>query len=257
MVEDRGRDVLLRRIQRRHCLFEMAVDNPPRSAQAAQGLEAENRRAGLGLGMPDALHDELEIRSLYRVARPAFGRGDLVEHGFDELRLCGARAAVLGEPRVALERSDDRGARGLTAQSVESERVAEEPRDAALEAIEARKLVLSEADEKPDPQARLAQSLRELLDEASFAVFGLVVEQVFVELVEHDVEVAFERERPGVSAPVSEPAPRAASATSSPAAAASSPRTLSRTASTGSSRQASTTATARSGTPPFARPRAA
>ena len=147
--------------------------------------------------MPDTLHDELQVRSLDRVARPAFGRRDLVEHSVDELGLRATRAAVLCERRVALEGSDDRGARGVAAQAVESERVAEEPRDAALEPIQARKLVLSEADEKTDPQARLAQSPRELLEEASCAVFGLVVEQVLVELVEHDVEVAFERERPG------------------------------------------------------------
>src|SRR5262245_41191646 len=98
----------------------MAVDDTAGPAQGTERRQAESGRAGLGLGVPDALHDELEVGSLDRIARPAFGCGDLVEHGVDELGLGCAGRTVLLEGGVALERAEDCRASGVTAEAIET-----------------------------------------------------------------------------------------------------------------------------------------
>ena len=83
---------------------------------------------------------------------------DLVEHAFDELRLHGDGLA--GELGEALDRTHDRRAGGLPVEPVEPERVREEARDPAGEAVELRERVLAQRDEDVDPE-RSRQQRRE------------------------------------------------------------------------------------------------
>ena len=74
---------------------------------------------------------------------------DLVQHAFDELRLDGnGLAGQLGE---ALDRPDDRRARGLAVEPVEPERVREEAGNPACESVELGQRVLAQRDENVDP----------------------------------------------------------------------------------------------------------
>src|ERR671923_1623760 len=97
--ENARRRILLGRAQRLERALEMVLDDVLRSAQAPERLESHEGRAALALNFPYALHHELEVGRLdpahcrfvlrrLRAPSPArldAARGDLVEHGLDEL----------------------------------------------------------------------------------------------------------------------------------------------------------------------------
>ena len=112
---------------------------------------------------------------------------DLVEHALDELRLDGdGLAGQLGE---ALDRPDDRRARRLAIEPVEPERVREEARDTAREAIELGQRVLAQRDEDIDPRGT-RKKCREQLGEGARPGVVRVIEEVLLGLVEHEVDVS-------------------------------------------------------------------
>src|SRR5205085_12614517 len=87
---------------------------------------------------------------------------------------------------VALDRPEDRVAAAAPVEVVEAQVVREEARDPALEGVELRERVLAQAEQEVRTQAGVADRLRELLRER----VALVVEEVLLELVEDDVDVA-------------------------------------------------------------------
>src|SRR5207253_8778597 len=87
---------------------------------------------------------------------------------------------------VALDRPENRSASACAVEMVEPQVVPEEVRDAALERVEFRERVLAQAEEEVCPQPRLADRRRELRGKRVV----LVVEEVLLELVGDDVDVA-------------------------------------------------------------------
>ena len=153
----------------------MIRDDLARSAELVQRGNPQGARSRSALDVPQALHDELEVRgfdaqrSTVPLDGPDTARAELdpadtdsVEDAFDE--------GILGEDLVALQlvpatqRPDDRRASGRAVEPVESEHVREELRNVRLEAIEARQRVLAKREQHVDPQ-RPVHGCRERLFE--------------------------------------------------------------------------------------------
>src|SRR5215212_10421626 len=194
MVEHRGGDVLLRRLQAPEGLLQMCSHDRLGSSQLPERREAEDGRATLALNLPQPLEHELQIRGLDPVLvlpdAPAAGspdvdlpRGDLIEECIDELRLDLDRLAA--QLVVALDRPEDRGAAALRVEVVEPEVVGKEVGNAALERIELRESVLAQPQEDVRAQAGLADRCGKLVAK----LVTLVVEEVLLELVEDDVHI--------------------------------------------------------------------
>ena len=73
---------------------------------------------------------------------------------------------------------------------VDADVVLEERRDAVLETVELRPGVLAQREDEVHAQAGLVDEARELDREGALAVLGRVVEEVLLELVEHDEQRA-------------------------------------------------------------------
>ena len=205
VVEDARRLVPLVVGQRPERALEVLGDDPLRSAESRERREPEGARAGRPLLLPEALHDELEIRrldpSLACGRDPAAAHAlvdptglDLVEHGLDELGVDSHRLAA--ELAVALDRTDDRLAPSLPIEMVEPQVVAEEVRDPGLERVELRQRVLPQAEQEVRPQPGLADRRGQLTGEAGPEAVALV-EEVLLELVEDHVDVPLHDPRRG------------------------------------------------------------
>src|SRR5205807_3857518 len=190
--------VALRRRKRRHRTLQVLGDDPLGAAEARERREPKRGRAGRPRLLPEALHDELEVRRLdparvtgardraaavHAVVDPAALH--LVEDGLDERGLDAHGLAA--ELAVALERADDRLAPARPVEMVEPEVVAEEVRDPGLERVELRERVLPQAEQEVRPQAGLADRRRELPREAGAGAVSLV-EEVLLRLVEDPVD---------------------------------------------------------------------
>ena len=177
----------------------MLFDDVLRASEPLERVRAEDVRAHRPLLVPDALHDELEVRRLNARAvvrgldgaEPAqrgldLARTDLVEDAPDEPGL--DRHCDAGELGVALDRAHDRGPRGLAVESIESKRVREEAGNATREAVELGERVLAQRDEDVDPERR-GEERRKRLRKRPRASVVCVVEEILLRLVEHEVHV--------------------------------------------------------------------
>ena len=203
VVEDARGLVALGRPERAQRPLEVLGDDPLGAAESRERREAERRRACRPLLLPEALHDELEVRRLDPPVGP-FARDraaalaahvdpaalHLVEDGLDERGLDRHRRAA--ELAVALDRPHDRLAAAAPVEVLEPQ-----VRDPRLERVELRERVLAQAEEEVRPQAGLADRRRELAREAGAGAVPLV-EEVLLELVEDDVDVAADRFRRGL-----------------------------------------------------------
>ena len=112
---------------------------------------------------------------------------------------------------VALDRPFDRPAGGRLVEMLEAEVRAEEVANASLEAVELRVGVLADRDEEGHPQVLAHDRARELESEGSLAVLVGVVEEVLLELVEDEQQLAawrlviVVRERGGALVEAAEP----------------------------------------------------
>ena len=171
---------------------------PPRRSSDSQAQHTRPERPLLG---PQPAQDELEVGRLDPELAAAVGRRradtrlvdaqlpglDLVEDGVDERRL---DLRLLAGPRQdavpVLERPFDRLARSRPVEVVDPEEVCEQAGDAVLEAVELRERVLANREHEVGRRAPPTQRDRELLVERARPSVGPVVEEVLLELVEHD-----------------------------------------------------------------------
>ena len=158
----------------------MLAHHGARPADRSEGREAQLVRAQLPLALPQALEHELEIRRL----DAGLGRR-LVEHGFDERVF--RRELLSGQLAVAGERAEDRRLAGLPVEPVEAEQVREQLRDPAGELVEVSECVVAQREQDVDAQAGPAQELGQAVAERPF---DAVVEDVLLEVVEQEVELA-------------------------------------------------------------------
>ena len=206
VVEHAGRDVALRRRQCSHRAVEMVLDDPLRAAELGEGRELQQIRAAFALDFPQPLQNELQVGRLD--PRPVLladaaaadepgvdpARRDLGEQGRHELRLdVDVRCLELVVP---LERAEDRRARLVTVEAVETEVVREQPGDVRLEDVELCELVVADPEHHVHAQAWPRDELGQRLEEAAF---GLVEEEL-LELVEHEDELGAQGCSPGVEA---------------------------------------------------------
>ena len=112
---------------------------------------------------------------------------DFVEDPFDQLRL--DREGLIDELGETLDGPHYRGARGRTIESVESERIGEETRDPAREAIELGQRILSKRHEHIDTSRSGQQRRKRLRERSGPRVVG-VVEKILLGLVQHEVDIA-------------------------------------------------------------------
>ncbi len=117
--------------------------------------------------------------------------GDLVEDRVHELRLDRDRPLGAGLEAVPeLERRFDRLARGLAVEVVDPQQVVEQTRDLAFEAVEERERVLPDREENVRGGVATAERARELALERPAGTLARVVEEVLLELVEHEQQRA-------------------------------------------------------------------
>src|SRR6187402_1958672 len=132
----------------------MLLDDVLCTAEPVDRLYAELRGARSALLLPEALHDELEVRRLdpptdvaaldapeAAECRFDLTGADLVEHTLDEGRV--DRHCLARELHIALDRSQHGCSRRTTVESVEAEGVRKEARDPSREAVELGQRVLS------------------------------------------------------------------------------------------------------------------
>ena len=200
VVEEPGGDVLLGRRQLGHGSLEVLLHDVLGAAEPIERLDPHSARPAGALLVPQALHHELEVRRLdagavcgaLDRAEPAERRLDLactdvVQHALDEIGV--DRHVLVGELGEALDRTDDRCASGLTVEPIEPERVPEETGDATGEAVELRQRVLAERHQHVDPVRRREQRRQRLGERSRAGIVG-VVEEVLLDLVEDEVDVA-------------------------------------------------------------------
>ena len=146
------------------------------------------------LGVPHTLHHELQIRRLDPIRLAGHGR--LREHGVDELRL-DVDALLRGDDVVPpLDRPKDRCGCRRAVETIEPQVVREEVRDPPLEHVELRERVVAKREKQVRAQRRPEDDLWQLADERSRPLLLAVVDEVLLELVEDEVEVAVEDVRP-------------------------------------------------------------
>ena len=107
--------------------------------------------------------------------------------GLDQLRL--DLDVIVGEPVVALDRAEDRRARGGTVELVEAQVVGEEPGDPRLEPVELRQRIVARRQEHRHAQARLGDQHRQRVGEGSRARLVAVVEEVLLQPVQDEQDV--------------------------------------------------------------------
>ncbi len=206
MVEHAGSDVLFRRAQRRHRMFEMVLDDLLSAAECCERREAEHVRLPFAFDLPQPLQHELQVRGLD--PRPVLldrraasdeprvdpACRDLPEDRLDErgLDLDGRGLELV----VALDWAEHRRAGRGAIEQVEAEVVREEARDASLEDVQPRELVVTNAEHDVDAQARAGHELGQQVEQSSLGV----VEEELLELVEDEHEIAPKGCGPGVEA---------------------------------------------------------
>ena len=157
-------------------------------------------RAGLDGRAPEPLEHELEERRLdpaggcrlgdgavAALGEPEPAGGGRLDHRLGERRLDLVGLLAGGQAAVPLaDGAVDRLARRLAVEVVDADVVVEQRRDAVLEAVELRPGVLAQREHEVHAQVGLVDEPRELDREGAVAVLARVVEEVLLELVEHD-----------------------------------------------------------------------
>jgi len=206
VVEERRGRLFLLIVESGQRALEVLLNDPFGAAEFCERRAPERRSVAVPLDVPQALEDELEVRGLDPLAallglyHTASGEPvvdppgpDLVEERLHEFRL--GRVALAAEPLVLLERADDRRAARLAIEVVEPEVVREQPGNPRLEGVQRRERIITHAEEHVDAQIRSVHYLGERVEEPVVAV-AAVVEEVLLQLVEDQVEVAAELRRP-------------------------------------------------------------
>ena len=190
---------------------EMGTYDALRAAQTLQGRQAQDRFAGLHFFGPQTAHHQLQIGRLHtrRTAGAAHGaaarfshkhlvglhlRQHLIHQGrFDGDGLDWRHEAVVGQQRLL-----DGVAGGRHIQVLDAQVVLEQAGNAALEAIKPGQGILTNGNEEVDAQIGVIDRARKLHRQGAQTIFRGMVEEVFLELIEDEQEVAVERGGPGL-----------------------------------------------------------
>ncbi len=180
VVEGPGGDLLLAAVEGGEGAADVLAGHALRATEPGQRVGAQDPGARLGLLVPDALHDELQVRRL---------AGDLVHHRLDQLGL-DLDALVLGEPLVASgQRAGDRAAGLLAVEVLQPQRVGQDLGHRRTQGVEPCERVAAHREQGADPHVRGVERLGQLGREGRLLA---VVQEQLLDLVEQQVELAVE-----------------------------------------------------------------
>ena len=207
-MEDRGGDVARVIVELRQGVREVAADEPLCATEPLEGSGAQRVRIRPALLIPQpgqhelqerGCHPEVAVPVRFDRARARLTEGDracpnLVEHVVHEVGLDRVLPVTVGQELVVpLHGPLDGPPGGRLVEMREPEVRAEEVADPSLEAVELGVGVLADRDDEAGAQVLAHHRPRELQSECSVAILVGVVEEVLLELVEDQQQLAARR----------------------------------------------------------------
>ena len=206
-LEEGGGELLVVGLERVERLVNLGADDRLRPAQRIQRLEAQLARRGILA--PEPPHDHLEEGRLdavhgaggvgrlapSRLIQGDVARADLFQHRVNQAGADGDAALRGNAPVVLGDGLLDSGSARTRREVVKAEVVLEQTRNAALESVEPGERVLADRYQDVHPEVATVHDPHELVAEALVGSLRLI-EEVLLELVEDEEEVAIQALRP-------------------------------------------------------------
>jgi hypothetical protein len=199
------RDLLLLAAQLRHSVVEAIAEELRSAAEVVpECLRAERPRAELGLSLPESRQHHLEDRCLdasfcgHALTQRSRAEGlarhavcpHLVENVIDELVFDLDRLVGRDVTAVLLDRQRHGVAGSVEPEVVDLQPIVEQARDPALEAVQLSERVIANRKKEVRPQICPVDRLRKLAVEGARPALLPVVEEILLELVEQQEQLA-------------------------------------------------------------------